>query len=227
MRYSKCFGIFVFTLVAQGISCDTIICPHGDVIRFDGAAQADWTTFYNKFENHCQCGTEKWNVFDQDYGCSTFLGDRMEKRMGPNAKWACIIHDQCYDTGRPQSVCDDEFLRNWDTLCTLDFLQTLGGLFTPLTSTCEGIRGLASVAFKYADTHPKTRYRRKYAPGQCGRRGGSTFTKQEGEYCRKGIWSDECAPGLECDDGERMVNGKRMVIVSFGPNSIPRCVRRS
>ena len=48
-----------------------------------------------------------WN--HRNYGCSSFIGGSLESR---GYKPACIIHDMCYESGRPKSRCDYEFRDN-------------------------------------------------------------------------------------------------------------------
>ena len=74
-------------------------------------------SFENWFGEFCQQHAKKtrngcdwnpnWN--SNRFGCSSFVGSTMEAK---GYKPACIIHDMCYDTGRSQRECDDEFYSN-------------------------------------------------------------------------------------------------------------------
>ena len=48
-----------------------------------------------------------WN--HRNYGCSSFIGGHLESG---GYKPACIIHDMCYESGRPKSSCDYAFRDN-------------------------------------------------------------------------------------------------------------------
>ena len=70
-----------------------------------------------KFEKRCQCHQFncRWKPYQAKYKCSSILGPLVESRY--NVKDACRIHDMCYETGRPQEVCDIEFRHNLEQIC--------------------------------------------------------------------------------------------------------------
>jgi len=58
-----------------------------------------------------------WN--NSRYGCSSFMGPSLESR---GYKPACIIHDMCYESGRPKSRCDYAFRDNLGEL-GMEYIQ--------------------------------------------------------------------------------------------------------
>merc|ERR1711874_466624 len=98
-------------------SAITLYCPTGKVYSVLEPANA-----LTAFEEQCQCQDGAQCRFETDHvalGCSSMLGPLIEWNF--NVKDACILHDICYETGRIQAECDNEFYHNYLQLCRPGF----------------------------------------------------------------------------------------------------------
>ena len=131
--YGSCF----MAKTAKGGRLLKLYCPTGGDRHLH---VWDWEVkngaLMDKFQLQCQCYSFncQWRPYQAKYGCSSFLGAFIENEF--NAKDACRIHDMCYETGRPQEVCDIEFRHNLEQICNVTESET----------SCDLAAGLAYTA---------------------------------------------------------------------------------
>ena len=92
------------------VYCQNFHCPTGQRYQVNkDEPLKEW------FERNCQDHARQilngctWNWNNKKFGCETLIGTAMEKY---GHKPACIIHDMCYESGRPRKNCDDELWNN-------------------------------------------------------------------------------------------------------------------
>ena len=113
--------IYTRYIIFQEVTYANLYCPTGGSksFRLTGSDLISSNGIQNKFDKACQCkhgATCKKTLSDSRFFCDSFIGSHLEDVY--NVKLACVLHDICYESGRSQSSCDNEFHHNFKELCT-------------------------------------------------------------------------------------------------------------
>ena len=94
----------------------TLHCPTGQKYDVHGVTYENYNEKFTEwFARNCDKHAKEilngctWDWNHKGFGCSTPVGHIYEKR---GYKAPCIIHDMCYESGRPKNSCDVEFRNN-------------------------------------------------------------------------------------------------------------------